>query len=41
VVVEVPLHDELGVSVYVHVTWGMVSLPSHEDVATMPDLTHH
>jgi hypothetical protein len=39
-VVEIPLHQELAVSVDVNMSRAMISLPGYEDVVASPDLAH-
>lgn len=38
--VEIPLHDQLAVSVNMDVVWTVVAYPREEDVATPTDLRH-
>jgi hypothetical protein len=40
VIIEVPLHDKLSISIHMHMPWWVISYPTNKDVSTSAEFTH-
>ena len=39
-IIEIPLHDKLSVSIDMHMSWRVISFPPNKNVTTTSEFTH-